>query len=50
LPVIPAPWAPGSPTVFIGGIPALNSMSTCNCAWGGVIQVSFAGTIKNNVS
>lgn len=39
LPLTPAPWAPGSPTVRIGGLPALSSSSTCQCAWGGVISV-----------
>jgi hypothetical protein len=43
LPVIPAPWAPGSPTVLIGNKPALNNASMCNCAYGGVITISFAG-------
>ena len=27
VPVIPAPWAPGSPTVMVGNIPALTNMS-----------------------
>lgn len=43
LPVIPAPWTPGSPTVLIGGQPALNNLSVCNCTWGGVIQIAGAG-------
>lgn len=38
-PVVPAPWAPGSPTVMIGGKPALNSTSTLMCAYGGVITI-----------
>lgn len=43
VPVIPAPWVPGSPTVLIGKMPALNNSSTCTCAYGGVISFSFAG-------
>lgn len=43
LPVIPAPWAPGSPTVLIGNKPALNNASICNCVYGGVISITFAG-------
>lgn len=43
VPVIPAPWAPGSPTVLIGDIPALNSESKLTCAWAGVIQISGPG-------
>lgn len=39
LPVLSAPWAPGSPTVLIGGYPALNNSSKLLCNWGGVIQV-----------
>jgi len=42
-PVIPAPWAPGSATVMIGNMPALNNTSMCNCAYGGVISITFAG-------
>jgi hypothetical protein len=43
VPVIPAPWAPGSPTVLIGGMPALNADSKLMCAWAGVIQISNPG-------
>lgn len=39
VPVPAAPWVPGSPTVLIGGKPALNLNGKCMCAWGGVIQV-----------
>lgn len=45
LPVIPAPWVPGSPTVLIGGVPALSSTSKCMCAYGGVIQVVVPGQV-----
>jgi hypothetical protein len=43
VPVIPAPWAPGSPTVMIGNIPALNDMSKCMCTWAGVISITAPG-------
>jgi hypothetical protein len=43
VPVIPAPWAPGSPTVMIGPFPALTSTSKCMCAWGGMIQPAVPG-------
>lgn len=43
IPAITAPWAPGSPTVMIANMPALNSSSICTCMWGGVITVSFPG-------
>lgn len=39
LPVIPAPWVPGSPTFLVSNKPALNQTSKCICAYGGVIQV-----------
>jgi len=50
VPAIPAPWAPGSPTVMIGGMPALNSTSKCMCTWAGVITISVAATVKTNVA
>ncbi|NOT09775.1 MAG: DUF4280 domain-containing protein [Gemmatimonadales bacterium] len=43
IPLTPAPWTPGSPTVLVGGIPALNNTSTLTCAWGGVIQITAPG-------
>ena len=43
VPVTVAPWAPGSPTVLIGNMPALNSDSKLMCSWGGVIQISAPG-------
>jgi hypothetical protein len=43
IPVTTAPWAPGSPTVMIGGMPALNNSSTLMCMWGGMITISMAG-------
>lgn len=42
-PVVPAPWAPGSPTVMIGTFPALTNTSKCVCAYGGMIQILMAG-------
>jgi Domain of unknown function (DUF4280) len=50
IPVIPAPWAPGSPTVTIGKLPALTNNSKCNCAWGGMISITNAGTTKTQVA
>jgi len=43
LPATAAPWTPGSPTVLIGGLPALNDSSTLMCSYAGVIQITFAG-------
>ena len=43
VPVTPAPWAPGAPTVLIGNMPALDSTSKLMCTWGGVIQITSPG-------
>ena len=48
MPNIAAPWAPGCPTVLVGGKPALTDNSKLTCIWAGVISFSFPGqaTIK----
>ena len=46
IPAIVAPWAPGSLKVQIGGVPALDSSSTCNCMWAGMITVSSPGQMS----
>lgn len=46
VPVIPAPWAPGSPTVLLRGCPALNSTSKLMCAWAGVISIVMPQTTR----
>jgi len=43
MPVLTAPWTPGSPTVMIGNLPALNQTSMLTCSWGGVIQILSPG-------
>ncbi|MCE8425206.1 MAG: DUF4280 domain-containing protein [Candidatus Methanoperedens sp.] len=49
IPVTPAPWAPGSPTVMVANMPALNDSSKLMCMWAGVIQVTTAGQITIKV-
>jgi hypothetical protein len=49
VPVVSAPWAPGSPTVLIGNIPALNATSKCMCNWAGVIQITSPGQMQTQV-
>jgi hypothetical protein len=49
IPATSAPWAPGSPTVLIGGKPALNNSSKCMCNWAGVISVTVPGQMTVNV-
>ncbi len=46
-PCIPVttPWTPGSPTVLIGGSPALTSSCQCQCAWSGVITITTPGVM-----
>lgn len=46
VPVTPAPWVVGAPTVLIGNMPALNNSSKLMCTWGGVIQVVVPGQTK----
>ena len=41
IPACAAPWAPGSPTVLVGGKPALNNSSKCICSYGGVISINM---------
>ncbi|NBV88307.1 MAG: DUF4280 domain-containing protein [Betaproteobacteria bacterium] len=42
-PVTPAPWVPGSATVQIGSMPALQDSSKLLCIWGGSIEISMPG-------
>jgi hypothetical protein len=49
VPVTSAPWAPGSPTVLVANMPALNDSSKLMCNWGGVIQVVMAGQMQIQV-
>ncbi|MEZ2345838.1 DUF4280 domain-containing protein [Terriglobus sp. RCC_193] len=49
IPATAAPWAPGSPTVLIGNMPALNNTSKLMCNWGGVIQVVSPGQFTTMV-
>ena len=43
VPVLPAPWVPGAPTVLVANMPALNNSSTLMCAWAGVISITVPG-------
>ena len=46
VPVIPAPWTPGSPVVTIGVFNALTENSQCMCAWAGQISVTMPGATQ----
>jgi hypothetical protein len=51
MPCVPVttPWKPGAATVMIGGMPALDSVSTCQCCWGGVISITYPGQVTTNI-
>ncbi|MCT4621749.1 MAG: DUF4280 domain-containing protein [Marinisporobacter sp.] len=49
IPNITAPWMPGSPTVLIGGQPALNANSKLMCNFGGMIQITSPGQFTINI-
>lgn len=50
IPATAAPWAPGSATVMIGNMPALNSTSKCMCNWAGVISIVSPGQVTTEVA
>lgn len=45
IPVTPAPWITGAVTVLLGGVPALDNISKCNCTWAGVISIMQPGEV-----
>lgn len=49
IPMTTAPWTPGSPTVLIGNMPALNNTSMCMCNWAGIISVTNPGEQTINI-
>jgi Domain of unknown function (DUF4280) len=49
IPVTAAPWAPGSPTVLIANMPALNNSSKLMCNWGGAIQINDPGQTQTSI-
>jgi hypothetical protein len=46
IPATASPWAPGSPKVAVGGVPAVTSTCRLTCMWGGQISVVQAGQVK----
>jgi len=49
IPATSAPWIPGSPTVLVGNMPALNNGCKCMCNWGGVISITSPGQFTTMV-
>lgn len=43
IPATTSPWSPGSPTITIANLKALDDISICNCMWAGVIKIAYAG-------
>jgi Domain of unknown function (DUF4280) len=43
LPVIPAPWVTGAPTVLLANMPSLDNISKLTCMWAGVISINNPG-------
>jgi hypothetical protein len=50
IPATAAPWAPGSPTVMLGGAPILDSASVCQCSYGGTISIVMPGQVQTTVT
>jgi hypothetical protein len=48
-PVIVAPWSPGSTSITVGGLAALDDSCQCACAWAGTITVSSAGQTETTL-
>jgi uncharacterized Zn-binding protein involved in type VI secretion len=48
MPCVPVttPWKPGAVRTLIGGSPALTAGSTCQCAYGGVIELLLPGAMR----
>lgn len=49
MPVTPAPWLPGVPTVLVDRFPALDMKCRCLCAWQGIITVVFPQVMRTMV-
>lgn len=49
IPVIPAPWVTGTPTVLLGNQPSLDNTHTLMCQWAGVITFTTAGEFTVNI-
>ena len=49
VPMFPAPWVPGAPTVLIENIPALDNTCKLMCAYAGVVTFSTAGQTTHQI-
>ena len=48
-PQLPSDWTPGKPLILIQGTPTLDSGSTIQCVYGGVISVATPGESTINL-
>lgn len=49
VPVFPAPWVPGAPTVMLANMPVLNNTSKLMCAYAGVVSINMPGQMTEMV-
>ncbi len=49
VPVFPAPWVPGAPTVMLSNMPALDDTCKLMCAYAGVVSINFAGQATHQI-
>ena len=49
IPVTPAPWVTGSPTVTLANQPALNKSSMLMCNWAGQISIVMEGQMTHTI-
>jgi hypothetical protein len=49
LPVFPAPWAPGVPTVLVNNIPSLDNTCKLMCAYGGTVSLITPGQFTHQI-
>ncbi|MBV8605538.1 MAG: DUF4280 domain-containing protein [Pelomonas sp.] len=49
VPVLPAPWIPGAPTVLITNFPALDNTCKLLCAWAGQISFTTPGQFTHEI-
>ena len=49
VPVFPAPWVPGAPTVLLNNMPALDNTCKLMCAYAGVVSINFAGQVTHQI-
>lgn len=49
VPVLPAPWVPGVPTVLIDNQPALDNTCKLMCAFGGVVTFVTPGQFTHQI-